>query len=120
MLVAAAVVPVAGPRQWGRGRRRGPGGLDVVGGRRGHCSGDTQALRPRRWEEEGTVVGVLVEVGVCPPGLGSLGGRVGGGQCQLVSELLHLPRQLLHRVEVVGGDGVGECLRTTHNMVDLY
>lgn len=45
----------------------------VDGGRRGCRSGHTQALRPRRWEEERAVVGVLVQVGVCPPGLGSLG-----------------------------------------------
>lgn len=54
----------------------------VGGGRRGCHSGHRHALSPRRWEEEGAVVGVLVQVGVAPPGLNQLGGwggiRVGG------------------------------------------
>lgn len=49
----------------------------VGGGRRGCHSGHRRALRPRCWEQESAVVGVLVQVGVGPPGLGRLGGRVG-------------------------------------------
>ncbi len=67
----------------------------VGGGRRGCRSGCRRALRPRCWKEEGAVVGVLVQVGVGPPGLGHLGGWVwihaSGHLCQLVFELLHLP-----------------------------
>lgn len=67
----------------------------VGGGRRGRRSGHGRALRPRRREEEGAVVGVLVQVGVGPPGLGRLGGwvwiRADGHLCELVFELLHFP-----------------------------
>lgn len=48
----------------------------VGGGRRGCRSGHTRALRPRCWEEEGAIVGVLVKVGVGLPGISRLGGRV--------------------------------------------
>lgn len=87
----------------------------VGGGRSGRHPGARRALRPLRWEEEGAVVGVLVQVGVGPPGLGRLGGR--GGTCasgdlsELVFELLHLPSQPLHRVGVVCRDRVGERLK---------
>lgn len=87
----------------------------VGGGRSGRHPGAHRALRPLRWEEEGAVVGVLVQVGVGPPGLGRLGGRggtcAGGDLCELVFELLHLPSQPLHGVGVVCRDGVGERLR---------
>ena len=48
----------------------------VGGGSGGCCSGHTCTLRPRRWKEESAVVGVLVHVGVSPPGLSCLGGWV--------------------------------------------
>lgn len=72
---AAAIVSTDGPGWWSRGGRRAPGGLVVGGGggRRGRHSGRGLALRPRRWEEEGAVVGVLVQVGVGPSWLGRLG-----------------------------------------------
>lgn len=113
LVAAAAAIFVGGPGRWGRRGRRDPGGgLVVGGGRSGRHPGPR---RPLRWEEEGAVVGVLVQVGVGPPGLGRLGGR--GGTCaggdlrQLVFELLHLPSQPLHGVGVVCRDGVGERLR---------
>lgn len=116
LLVAAAAVFVGGPGRWSRRGRRDPGGgLVVGGGRSGRHPGAGRALRPLRWEEEGAVVGVLVQVGVGPPGLGRLGGRggtcAGGDLCELVFELLHLPSQPLHGVGVVCRDGVGERLR---------
>ena len=76
MLAAATIVLVAEPGGRGQGLRSAPGGLVVGGGRRGRHSVCARALRPRRWEEEGAVVGVLVQVGVGPPGLSRLGGRV--------------------------------------------
>lgn len=80
----------------------------------GGCSGDPSTLRPGGGEQEGAVVGVLVQIGVGAPGLWGLGGRVriqSGGQLgQLVPELLDLLGQTVHRVGVVGGDGVGKGL----------
>ena len=77
----------------------------VGGGRRGRRSGVPRALRPGRREEEGAVVGVLVQVGVRASGVGHLGGgvkiRARGHLFQLVFELLHLPGQALHGVGVV-------------------
>lgn len=48
----------------------------VGGGRKGCHSGRDRALRPLRREEEGAVVGVLVQVGVGAPRLRDLGGLV--------------------------------------------
>lgn len=77
MLAAASAVSVAGPEGRGGGGRGASGGLLVSGGRRGRGPGHAGALGPRRREEEGAVVGVLVQVGVVPPGLGRLGRRAG-------------------------------------------
>lgn len=48
----------------------------VYGGNRGCRSGHGGALRPLGGEEEGAVVGVLVQVGVSPSWTYYLGGRV--------------------------------------------
>ena len=124
LAAAATSVPVAWSGGGGCGwrGRRAPGGLVVGGGRRGRRPGHPRAVRPRGREEEGAVVGVLVQVGVGPPALGWLDGRVllrgvGGDLCQFVFEQLHLPGQSLHGVGVVGGDGVGERLRRKSNTV---
>lgn len=76
MLAAAAHVFVSRPGLWGGGGGSAPGGVLVGRGREG-CSENACALRPRRREEEGAVVGVLVQVGVGSPGLGCHGGRGG-------------------------------------------
>lgn len=48
----------------------------VYRGDRGCRSGHGGALRPLCWEEEGAVVGVLVQVGVSPAWTNYLGGWV--------------------------------------------
>lgn len=61
---------------------------------RGRGSGGNRPRGSGGWEEEGAIVGVLVEVGVCPMGLLCLCWDCvsgAGGQRQLVSELLDLP-----------------------------
>lgn len=75
VLAAATQLSVSRPGWRGGGGWSAPGG--AVAGRegRGGRSGSAGALRPRRREEEGAVVGVLVQVGVGSPGLGSPGGR---------------------------------------------
>lgn len=92
----------------------------VGGGRRQCCSGHSYALKPLRWKEECTIVGV-VKVVVGPQGLCLLGGRgricAGGYLCQLIFELLHLLRESLQRVGVVCRDGVGKRLRVENSMV---
>ena len=113
----------------GGGGGGNPGGLGVGGAGRGGgsrrhraASAQSQGLRGR--EQEGAIVGVLVEVGIRPAvarrwrfvdgggGAGGGGGGGGGGQGQLVAELLHFPGQTQHRVGVVGGDRVGERLES--------
>lgn len=76
VLVAATAVFVGGPgwRHWWQ--RRAPGGLVVGRGRTGSHSWHGCNRGPRPREEEGSVVGVLVQVGVGPPGLRRLGRRV--------------------------------------------
>lgn len=75
MLAAATRVFVSRPGLWSRGGGSAPGGVLVGRGREGCCSESACAPRPRRREEEGAVVGVLVQVGVGSPGLGCHGGR---------------------------------------------
>lgn len=86
-----AAVSLARSRKRGRGSWRNPG-LEVQD--RGHGSRDNRPRGSAGWEEEGAIVGVLVEVGVCPTGLLCLGWDCvsgAGGQRQLVSKLLDLP-----------------------------
>lgn len=74
-------------------------------------------LGPLGREEEGAIVGVLVQVGVSALRFRDLGGGqrrtcgTGRDLSQFVFELLHLPSKPLHRVGVVCRDGVGEGLR---------
>lgn len=109
VLVTAPQVFPARPGRRGGAGGRGPG--DGRGWRR--CSAHRPGLGGG--EEEGGVVGVLVQVGVGAPRFGRhCGGvqiRTGGQLGELILELLHLLSQTLHGVEVVGGDGMGEGLR---------
>lgn len=99
----------------GSGRQCGGGGGAAVGvvlggGRWGRRSGGPPGLSPGRRVEESAVVGAPVQVGVGGDG-GRVGGGAGGELSQLVSELLHLLSQTLHRVGAAG-DGMTEGLRT--------
>lgn len=111
VFVAAGVVSVGGPGGRSHRGRRPPGGVLVAGGgggggRRRGGPGRPSALRPGGREQEGAVVGVLVEVGVGPTRLQRLGRgegvAAGRGLSEPLLQLLHLLSQALHGVGVVG------------------